>query len=233
MSGTTYIILLIATIILTLWAQIRVKSVYNKYNKVANSRGITGAQAAREILDANGLYDVAVEPIAGQLTDHYDPRTDVISLSEAVYNGTSISAVGIAAHEVGHAIQHSKKYVPVAVRTALVPAVNFSSRFSWFLIIGGLLINSFAATEYGYYIAVGGVILFSLATLFHFVTLPVEYNASNRAKKQLNAVLALDSTDLKGARKVLGAAALTYVAALASSLLSLIRVISMVRGGRR
>lgn len=224
----SYFLLLIPAIILTIWAQIRVKSAYKKFSQVGNSRGMTGAQAARAILDANGLYDVEIVPIAGNLTDNYNPKNNVVSLSEGVYNSSSVAAIGIAAHEVGHAIQHSKGYIPVKIRSAMVPAVNFGSRISWILIMVGLLIEGFSGSDFGYYLAVFGVILFSLATIFHLVTLPVEYNASRRAKALLGSTLAFGSEDIKGVRKVLNAAALTYVAALAVSLINLLRVISMV-----
>lgn len=235
-SGTGVLIvygLLILAIILSLIAQVKVKSTYSKYAKINNTMGLTGGEAARRILDANGLTDVDITPIAGTLTDHYDPRTNTISLSQDIFYGQSIAAVGIAAHEVGHAIQHARNYVPVKIRSAMVPAVNVSSNLSWILIMIGLLINSMAETNAGYGLAVFGVILFSLATLFHIVTLPVELNASNRAKAQVAELFAPSSDERKGIRKVLTAAAMTYVAALLASIANLLRVMQIVGRSRR
>ncbi len=229
-----YFLLLIPAILLSLWAQVKVKSTYAKYAGVRNTRGITGAQAARAILDANGLNHVQIVQIAGTLTDHYDPRSETISLSGDIYSGTSVSAVGIAAHEVGHAIQHNRNYVPVKLRSALVPVVNLSSGISWIMILAGLFINSMSGNDFGYYIAVAGVLLFSLATVFQLVTLPVELNASRRAREQVNVLFMPDECEKTGIKKVLSAAALTYVAALFVSVVNLLRVISMVnRGSRR
>ena len=235
-SGTGTLLvygLLIVAIIISLIAQIKVKSTYSKYAKINNTMGLTGGQAARNILDANGLYDVDIKVIAGTLTDHYDPRDNTISLSQDIYYGTSIAAVGIAAHEVGHAIQHAKNYVPVKIRSAMVPAVNLSSNLSWILIMIGLFISSMARSPIGYYLAVAGVILFSLATLFHIVTLPVELNASKRARAQVAQLFNPSSEESGGIRKVLSAAAMTYVSALIVSIANLLRVIQIVGRSRR
>ena len=235
-SGTGTLIvygLLIVAIIISLIAQVKVKTTYSKFARIGNSMGLTGGQAAREILDANGLQAVDIKVIAGTLTDHYDPRDNTISLSQDIYYGKSVAAVGIAAHEVGHAIQHSKNYVPVRIRSAMVPAVNLSSNLSWILIMIGLFINAMAKTSAGYYLAVAGVILFALATLFHIVTLPVEFNASRRARAQVADLLSPGAEDSKGIRKVLSAAAMTYVAALIVSLANLLRVIQIVGRSRR
>ena len=231
-AGTiTIFVLIIVSMLISVWAQIKVKSAYSKYSQVRSTMGVTGAQAARRILDENGLYDVDITEIGGTLSDNYNPKTNTISLSSDIYRGTSVAAVGIAAHEVGHAIQHAKNYLPVKLRTAIVPVVNFSSNISWILILIGLFINSMSQTGIGYDLAVLGVVLFSLATVFQLITLPVELNASNRAKGQVAALFAPSDEESKGIRKVLSAAALTYVAALIVSIANLLRVMQMV--GRR
>lgn len=218
-----YIILVLPAVLIALFAQIKVKSAYGKYSKIGNSRGITGAQTARMILDSHGLNHVQVTMIRGELTDHFDPRTNIVSLSQGVYNGTSIASIGIAAHEVGHAIQHSENYVPNKIRSALVPVTNFGSSISIFLILIGLVL------QFGI-LAYIGVILYSTATLFQLVTLPVEFNASARAMKQIRALGIADGADAKGVRKVLSAAAMTYVAALLVSLANLVRLLLIVNG---
>ncbi|MBE6754330.1 MAG: zinc metallopeptidase [Ruminococcaceae bacterium] len=223
-----YLATLIPAILLSMWAQFRVRNTFNKYGEVVNSRRITGAQAARAVLDANGLQHVDIVPTRGFLTDHYDPRTDTIALSEGVYNGISVAAIGVATHEVGHAIQFNTNYVPVKVRNALVPVVSLTSKASPYLILIGLVLYASSNVSFGWYLALAGVIFFALSTLFHLVTLPLELNASNRAKKQLGEVLAIDNQELKGVRKVLSAAALTYLSALIVSLLNLLRLIGML-----
>lgn len=230
-----FIALFIAALIISAVGSVKVKTTYNKFRNVPNSVGMTGAQAARAILDSRGLYNVGIVPIAGELTDNYNPTNNIVSLSTDVYNGTSIAAVGIAAHEVGHAIQHNEGYAPVKLRTALVPVVNLGSKFSWPLLIIGLLLMSLSnvSISIGYYIAVFGLILFALSTLFYLVTYPVETNASRRALKQLQSVVALPAEDAKGVRKVLKAAAMTYLGALLTSLANLLRFVLMVRSRRR
>ena len=228
-----YVIAAFALMIVTLIIQARLKSVYKKYSEDYNSQGMTGAEAAQLILEKYDIHDVQIQMIGNELGDNYNPRTKVLSLSPDVYNGASVAAVGIAAHEVGHAIQHHKGYIPVKLRTALVPVANIGSRFSFIIIMIGLLINSFANTNAGYYLALVGLAFFLFAVLFSLVTLPVEFNASNRAKKILADTIALDDEDLKGVKKVLGAAAMTYVASLASALLTLLRMLSIVAGSRR
>lgn len=218
-----YIILVLPAILIALFAQIRVKSAYGKYSKIRNSRGITGAQTARMILDSHGLNYVPVAMISGELTDNFNPKTNVVNLSEGVYNGTSIASIGIAAHEVGHAIQHSENYVPNKIRSALVPVTNFGSRVSIWLILIGLIL------QFGV-LAYIGVILYATATLFQLVTLPVEFNASARAMKQIKVLGIADNADSKGVRRVLSAAAMTYVAALLVSLANLIRLLLIVSG---
>lgn len=231
---TTYIFCALGLMVVTIIIQISLKFTYAKYSKIGNSRGMTGAQAAQAILDAYGVTDVSIQPIAGNLTDNYNPKTKVLSLSQGVYGSSSVAAVGVAAHEAGHAIQHSREYLPVKLRSALVPVANIGSRFSWILIIIGVLLSTGAEySSIGYYLAIGGLVLFLFAVLFTLVTLPVEYNASRRAKKILAGELAMDREDIKGVKKVLGAAALTYVASLASALLTMLRMLSIVGGSRR
>lgn len=218
----TYLIMLPA-IIFAMWAQYKTKSTFSKYNNVYNSRNYTGAQVARQILDDNGLNNVRIERINGHLTDHYDPRSNVVRLSDSVYGSTSVGAIGVAAHEVGHAIQHATGYTPIRIRSALVPITNFGSKLGMIFVLVGLLF----VPE----IAMIGIILFSTATLFQLVTLPVEFNASSRAIKTLREHRILEEDELDGSKKVLTAAALTYVAALLSSLATLLRLILIV--GRR
>ena len=223
----TYFLVLIG-VILSLVASARVKSTFNKYSQMRNSRGLTGAQAAEQVLHGAGIYDVRVERIAGNLTDHYDPRSKVLRLSDTVYGQTSVAAVGVAAHECGHAIQHAKGYGPLKFRNVLVPVANFGAKIAWPLILVGLLINS----ESSWFIMQAGIIAFSLAVLFQIVTLPVEFNASNRAIRVIADRGMMYGEEIVAAKKVLSAAALTYVAAAASSILQLLRLV-LLAGGRR
>ena len=221
----TYILIIIAAII-SLIAQWRVNSAFSKYSRVASMSGMTGAQAARMILQSNGINDVSVQRISGKLTDHYNPSTKVLNLSESVYGSTSVAAIGVAAHECGHAIQHARGYFPLSLRTALVPVANIGSQLSWvFIIVGAIL--SFNQT-----LITIGIIMFSAAVLFQLVTLPVEFNASARALEQLESNGILYRDEVSQTRKVLSAAALTYVAAAASSILQLLRLL-LLFGGRR
>lgn len=220
----TYILIIIAAII-SLIAQWRVNSVFSKYSRVASMSGMTGAQAARMILQSNGINDVSVQRISGKLTDHYNPSTKVLNLSESVYGSTSVAAIGVAAHECGHAIQHARGYFPLSLRTALVPVANIGSQLSWvFIIVGAIL--SFNQT-----LITIGIIMFSAAVLFQLVTLPVEFNASARALEQLESNGILYRDEVSQTRKVLSAAALTYVAAAATAILQLLRLIILF-GGR-
>ena len=223
----TYILIIIAAII-SLIAQWRVNSAFSKYSRVASMSGMTGAQAARMILQSNGINDVSVQRISGKLTDHYNPSTKVLNLSESVYGSTSVAAIGVAAHECGHAIQHARGYFPLSLRTALVPVANIGSQLSWvFIIVGAIL--SFNQT-----IITIGIIMFSAAVLFQLVTLPVEFNASARALEQLESNGILYRDEVSQTRKVLSAAALTYVAAAATAILQLLRLIILFGGrGRR
>lgn len=228
MFDPTFIIL-IPAIIFTLYAQSKVKSAYRKYLRVANRRGITGRQAARIILDRNGLEHVNIELVPGTLTDHYDPSKDIMRLSDQVYNGTSIASVSIAAHESGHAIQDGTAYGFLRFRNAIAPAVNLVSAASWPLLIIGLIIIWQGNIATGNFIFNIGIIFFALVVLFHTVTLPVEFNASRRAIRQLVELNIIDEAESRGARKVLSAAAMTYVAALATAIANLVRIL-MIRG---
>ena len=224
--GDWTLIVLIPALIFTTWAQINVNTTYNKYSKMAMRHGFTGYQAARRILDANGLRHVSIEMIGGHLTDHYDPRANVIRLSNAVYHSNSAAAVGVAAHEAGHAVQHAVGYFPIRVRTAIIPVTRFGSMLAMPLFVIGL----FAAIEPLMFL---GILFFATATLFQLVTLPVEFNASRRAVEALDGYGMFTEEELRATRKVLGAAALTYVAALATSLLQLLRLILLANNRRR
>lgn len=220
----TYI-LVIAGAILSLLASWNVKASYNRYARIANMRGITGAEAARRILEANNVRNVQVQHVRGELTDHYDPRTQTVNLSDSVYNSTSVAALGVAAHECGHVMQHETGYVPLQIRTALVPAANIGSRFGIYIVILGLILAFEPLTTIGIWV-------FSLAVLFQIVTLPVEFDASRRALSMLEGYGMMGQEEVGGARKVLTAAALTYVAAAAASVMSLIRLL-ILRDNRR
>jgi Zn-dependent membrane protease YugP len=210
-----YIIMIAPALLLSIFAQMRVKASYSKYSKVPTYRGITGAQAAREILLSEGIHDVAIELSRGFLSDHYDPRSRVLRLSESVYSGNSLASVGVAAHEAGHAIQHAQGYAPLKMRSALVPVSSIGSNLAWPLLIIGFI---FMAKS----LILAGIIFFSLAVLFQLITLPVEFNASSRALQALPASGILSDSEVAGARKVLSAAALTYVAAAASAVVQLL-----------
>lgn len=215
-----YIILLILMITLPLIASANVKSTFSKYSKVKNSRGLTGEQVARAILDSNGLYNVRVEHIAGELTDHYDPSANVVRLSDSVFDKTTVSAVGVAAHECGHACQHAEEYTPIKIRTALVPVTNLCSKLWYFVFLLGIVF--FEAFPQLVYI---GIFMFAAVVLFQLVTLPVEFDASSRALKTLESDQILDPDEIPKARKVLTAAAMTYVTALVVSIMQLLRLI--------
>jgi Zn-dependent membrane protease YugP len=210
-----YIIMFIPALLLSIYAQIRVKSSYSKFSRVPTMRGVTGAQAARHLLDVSGIHDVSIELSRGFLSDHYDPRAKVLRLSEGVYAGDSLASVGVAAHEAGHAIQHAQGYAPMSIRSALVPMASLGSNLSWFLLIIGFLLASKAMIS-------AGLLFFTFVVLFQLVTLPVEFNASARALRALPATGILSETEVEGARKVLSAAALTYVAAAATAIIQLL-----------
>jgi uncharacterized protein len=210
-----YIIMIIPAFVLSVFAQFRVRSTYSRYSKIPSSRGINGAQAARRLLEAEGITDVAIELSRGFLSDHYDPRTKVLRLSESVYSGDSLASVGVAAHEVGHAIQHARGYVLLRLRSALVPISALGSNLAWPLLIIGFI---FMAKS----LIMAGILFFTFAVIFQIITLPVEFNASWRAVQALPAAGILTDTEVQGARKVLSAAALTYVAAAAMAVMQLL-----------
>ena len=220
----TYILVLIGVVI-CMAASSKMNRTFQKYSRVRSHNGMTGREAAERILHSQGIYDVRVEHVSGNLTDHYDPRTKRLALSQDVYGRTSVAAVCVAAHECGHAIQHNINYAPLNIRSAIVPVANIGSSLSWPIFLLGLIFSIPALTTVG-------IVLFSLAVLFQLVTLPVEFNASSRALKMLESTGILSREENKGAKKVLTAAALTYVAALASSILQLLRLL-ILSGGRR
>ena len=227
-ANNIYVLLLIPVLILSVYAQIQVSGSFRRYSDVRNRRGLTGAQAAEAVLRAHGVYDVPIRPCRGNLTDHYDPRDNTIYLSEGVYGAPTVAAVGVACHEAGHAVQYAVGYGPVKVRTAIIPVTQIGSQLSFILLLVGLVL-------YSQSLFLVGIVLFSLTTFFQLVTLPVEFNASHRALETIDSRGLLDEEELSGARKVLRAAALTYVAALLMSLLQLLRyvLIFLGRGGRR
>lgn len=219
----TYLVL-IPALIFSIFASIKVNSTYDRFSSVKNRNGYTGAEVARRILDANGLYDVQVVHTRGRLTDNYNPETNVISLSDSVYCSTSVSALGVAAHECGHAIQYAEGYNPIRIRTAIIPVTRFGSSAGMIIFLIGLIFAS-------YPLAMLGIVLYSLVALFQAITLPVEFNASSRALATLEDLMILESDELSMAKKVLSAAALTYVAALLSSLATIFRLLLIAGGG--
>ena len=221
----TYLLLVIG-MLLFLAASAKVKSTFAAYKRVRSASGLTGAMAAQKILYAAGITDVQITRVSGSLTDHYDPRNKTLALSDEVYGSTSLAAVGVAAHECGHAIQHDTGYAPLEFRSAIVPVANIGAQLSWPLFVAGLIFSIQPLLTLG-------IILFSLAVLFQLVTLPVEINASSRALNNLQSLGILGQNEIRGARKVLSAAALTYVAALASSILQLLRLVILAGGRRR
>lgn len=223
----TYFLVLIG-VVLSLLAQSKVKSTFAKYSRVRNMRGMTGAEAAQRILQDAGIVDVRIEHVSGNLTDHFDPRSKVLRLSDSVYGQATVAAVGVAAHECGHAIQHARGYAPLKIRSAIVPVANFGAKIAWPLIIFGLFFTS----ETSSLLINLGIIAFLFAVLFQIVTLPVEYNASNRAIRAISDTELMQGEEIKEAKKVLSAAALTYVAGAATAVLQLLRII-LLTGGRR
>ena len=233
----SYLVLVVPALLFSLWASARVNSTFKKYSAMRNARGMTGAEAARAVLNANGVTDVRIEYVSGNLTDHYDPKNKVIRLSQDVYDAATPAAVGVAAHEAGHAAQYAAHYLPIRIRAAIIPATNLGSKLSVPLIILGLLLPGlriFAPyTEFFNLIAWIGVACYSLCVLFQLVTLPTEFNASRRAVTALERCGLLLPEEQQGAKKVLKAAALTYVAALSASLAQLLRLIIIVGGRQR
>ena len=216
----TYVILLLA-----MWAQMKVNTTFNRYNKITTQNGLTGHDAARKILDANGLQSVRIERVAGNLTDHYDPKANVIRLSDSVYNQNSVGAVGVAAHEAGHAVQHSEGYMPIKVRNSIIPAANIGSYLAFPLAFLGIIVSSDLLIN-------AGIILFSLVVLFQLVTLPVEFDASKRAVAVLGSGGMLANQEVRGVKKVLFAAAMTYVAAAATAVMNLVRLLVLTNRRR-
>ncbi len=227
----TYLILVLPAVIFSLWASAKVNGTYRKYKNLGTSSGMTGAQAARLILDRNGLRNVRIMKIDGQLTDHYDPRNQTISLSQDIHDGSSAVAVGIAAHEVGHAIQHAESYTPLKIRNAIIPVTSIGSQLSIPLVLLGLFLSR--VSQDFILLAYGGIALFGLVVVFQLLTLPTEFNASSRALAKIGEYGILREDETKPVKKVLSAAAMTYVAALAVSLVQLLRLLLIVSGGRR
>lgn len=227
-------LILIPAILFTMWAQGMVSRNFRRFSQVRNKKNLTGAEAARKMLDYNGLSGVGIRQISGSLTDHYDPRTRVLSLSQDVYGVASVAAVSVACHEAGHAIQHAKSYGPLKIRNAIVPIVNFASRFSWLLLITGILllgVGDYQMVPFGNLLFNIGIIAFVAVIVFHLITLPVEFDASRRAINKMEELGLVAEDDIPGSKKVLRAAAMTYVAALAMAVANLLRILA-IRGRR-
>lgn len=221
-----YIVLVVPALIIALFAQIRVKSTFNKYSHVSNQRQYTGSMVARKILDANGLSNIRLERVAGELSDHYDPRAGVIRLSDSTFNSTSVGAIGVAAHEVGHAIQHQVGYLPIKIRNAIIPVTQLGSSLAFPIALIGLIMGFDLLVQ-------AGIFLFCAVVAFQLITLPVEFNASRRAMATLENDHILEDDELRGARKVLSAAAMTYVAALIVAVANLLRLLALQNRNRR
>lgn len=234
MPDFVYLILLFAIMILSLVAQGRVQRVFNQYAQVPSKKGVTGAQLAQELLYQNGL-NLPIQPVQGTLTDHYDPKNQVVGLSQAVYGSNSVSALAVAAHEIGHVLQHNEDYAPMKMRSVILPAANIGCRIGPYLVLGGLLLSYLAqgTGNAGYYIALVGVALYVMMLLFQLVTLPVEFNASKRGLDMLTDGGYLSDDELPGAKKMLRAAAMTYVLAALGSFVTVLRLFSLARGARR
>ncbi len=229
----TFIIFVLPATILAMYAQFKVNSTFNKYSRVTNAKGLTGADVAKQLLAIAGIYDVQVEAVAGNLTDHYDPRAKVLRLSQSVYGSTSLAAIGVAAHETGHAVQHDQGYVPLNLRSSFFPVFNISSKIAPTLIMVGILLTAFSTSQFGILLLEIGIVLFSAVVLFQIITLPVEFNASSRAIEMLADHNILSSTELVPAKKVLSAAALTYVAAAIVAVANLLRFVVILSGRNR
>lgn len=228
---TTYLFLVLPCVILSIWASLNVKNTFKKYSKSFSANGLTGAQAAQRVLQANGVTNVRIERVNGHLTDHYDPRSNLIRLSDQVYGNTSIAAIGVACHEAGHAVQHATGYAPIKLRSAIIPVTNIGSRLAMPLILLGILFSYLG--NFSYTLVYIGIGCFALTLLFELITLPVEFNASNRAIQAIDKQNILSKEELKGAKKTLQAAALTYIAAAAVSLAQLLRLILLFGNKRR
>ena len=234
MGDYIYYFLAIAVMVLSLIAQSRVQSVFNKFSQVRTVRGITGAQLANELLQKNGIY-MPVQQVTGALTDHFDPKNQVVGLSQSVYNFDSVSALAVAAHEIGHVLQYNEDYRPMKLRSAILPVANIGSRIGPFLVLGGLLLSLLVegVGNTGYYIAIVGVVLYVAMLLFQLITLPVEFNASSRGLQMLTEGGYLTDEELPGAKKMLRAAAMTYVLAALGSFVTVLRLLSLASGARR
>lgn len=224
----TYLVFIVPCIIITLICQVKVQSTFSKYSKIRNSRNITGAQAAEYVLRQNGVTGVRIEHVSGSMTDHFDPRTNVIRLSDTVYNSNSVAAVGVACHEAGHAVQHAEGYLPNKIRSIILPMAKIGSQLSWILILLGLIFTA----KVGFVLLYIGIILFSLSVLFTIATLPVEFNASKRALECIRTSDLLYGDEYTGAKRTLQAAAMTYVAAALTAIMQLLRLIIIARGRR-
>ena len=227
----TYVILVLPCVLFALFASASVKSTFNRYSRQLSSRNITGAEAAQTVLQANGVTGVRIERVSGSLTDHFDPTTNVIRLSDDVYSSTSTAAIGVACHEAGHAVQYAKHYGPIKLRAAIIPITNIGSKLAMPLILLGLILEYFSTTSYTFIYL--GIACFALSLVFQLVTLPVEFNASRRAMNAISSCGLLTSSEQQGARKTLTAAAMTYVAATATALAQLLRLILLFGGRRR
>lgn len=227
----TYLLLVMPALLLSLWAQFQVNSSFARYSKVRNLRGLTGEAAARAVLRFHGVHDVGISPTRGNLTDHYDPRKNMIFLSESVYNSASIAAVGVAAHEAGHAVQYAQNYAPIKLRAAIIPLTNFGSKLAMPLILLGIVCTFLG--ELSMVLVYLGIAAFGLSFIFQLITLPVEFNASRRAIRAIEEGNILTPDEQQGAKKTLQAAAMTYVAATATALAQLLRLIILFGGGRR
>ncbi len=220
-----YLIFVVPALILAFYAQTKVNTTFNKYSKVYSSRGITAYDVAKKILNINGLNNISIERVSGNLTDHFDPKANVIRLSDSTYSSTSVGAIGVAAHEVGHAVQYAEGYAPIKIRNTIVPVVQFSSYLAWPLALLGIVLGSSRLANFG-------VLLFSVVVAFQIITLPVELNASSRAIKTLDESFILEGNELVGAKKVLKAAALTYIAAAAVAIGNLLRLLALTGRSR-
>ena len=227
----TYLVIVLPCIILSMWASSSVKNTFNKYSKVNSIRRLTGAEAARRVLFANGVQNVRIERVSGNLTDHYDPKTNVIRLSDSVHDSASVAAIGVACHEAGHAVQYARNYAPIQVRAAIIPLTNIGSKLAMPLILAGILLSILG--NFSYFLVDLGIAAFSLSLIFQLVTLPVEFDASRRAMETIETGGILTAEEQSGARKTLRAAAMTYVAATAVALAQLVRLIVLFGGRRR
>ena len=225
------LLLVLLCAVFAMWASANVNSTFKKFSKQNSIRGITGAQAAQRVLLANGIHGIRIERVSGNLSDHYDPRTNVIRLSDSVYNSTSTAAIGVACHEAGHAVQYAMNYAPIKLRAAIIPLTNFGTKIAWPLMLAGLLLSSMSYAFYN--LVYVGIACFGLSLVFQLITLPVEFNASRRALVAIEEGNILTDDELVGARKTLRAAAMTYVAAVATSLAQLLRLLAIYGGRRR